>query len=138
MTNERDKWMKKVLISLTMVLVVLFLMEPAIANDTDDLKRLQPLTAGEQQYYDKIKNNVPELKKFIATRTFLRTVEDIIGEDWDTKDLEPYLPKLPKLNRNVVMDYTIDLVEDILLFNIMEHQRKNRRSATHDPDDMVP
>jgi hypothetical protein len=138
MWMRKDKRMRKVLILLTMVFVVLVLMQTAIANDADDLKKLQPLTTGEQPYYDKVKNNVPELKKFIATRTYLRTVEDIIGEDWDTKDIEPYLPKLPKPNRNVVMDYTIDLVEDILLFNIMEHQRKNRRSATSDPDDMVP
>ena len=130
--------MKKVLILLAMVFVVLVLMQAAIANDTDDLKKLQPLNAGEQLYYDKIKNNASELKKFIATRTYLRAVEDIIGEDWDTKDIVPYLTKLPKLNRNVVMDYTVDLVEEILLFNIMEYQGKKHRNATYDPNELVP
>ena len=130
--------MKKRLIPLTMVFVVLVLVQAVIANDTDDLKKLQPLNAGEQIYYDRVKNNAPEVKKFIATRTYLRIVENIIGEDWDMKDIGPYLPKLPKLNKNVVMDYSIDLVEDILLFNIMEYQRKNPGKATYDPNDMVP
>ena len=130
--------MKKVSILLTIAFAVLVLVQAAIANDTDDLKKLQPLNGGEQLYYDKIKNNAPELKKFIATRTYLRAVEYIMGEDWDTKDIGPYLPKLPKLNKNVVMDYTVDLVEDILLFNIMEHQGEKLRNATHDPNDLVP
>ena len=121
-----------------MVFVVLVLVQAVIANDTDDLKKLQPLNAGEQIYYDKVKNDASELNKFIATRTYLRAVEAIIGEDWDMKDIGPYLPKLPKLNKNVVMDYSIDLVEDILLFNIMEYQRKNPGKATYDPNDMVP
>jgi hypothetical protein len=135
---RKDKGMKKALILPAMVFVVLVLMQAALANDTDDLKKLQPLNAGEQLYYDKVKNNASELKKFIATRTYLRAVEDIIGEDWDTKDIVPYLTKLPKLNRNVVMDYTVDLVEEILLFNIMEYQEKKRGNATYDPNDMVP
>jgi hypothetical protein len=130
--------MKKVLILLTMAFAVLVLVQAAIANDADDLKKLQPLNAGEQIYYDKVKNNASELKKFIATRTYLRAVENIIGEDWDMKDIVPYLPKLPKPDKNVVMDYTLDLVEDILLFNIMEYQGKKRRNATYDPNDLVP
>jgi hypothetical protein len=130
--------MKKVLILLTMAFAVLVLVQAAIANDADDLKKLQPLNAGEQIYYDKVKNNASELKKFIATRTYLRAVENIIGEDWDMKDIVPYLPKLPQPDKNVVMDYTLDLVEDILLFNIMEYQGKKRRNATYDPNDLVP
>ena len=118
--------MKKVLILMTMVFVIPLLIEAAIANNIDDLKKLQPLTAGEQLHYDKVKNDVFELNKFITTRIYLRTVEDILGADWDTKDIVPYLPKFPKLNKNVVTEYTIDLVEQILLFNIMEYQTKAR------------
>jgi hypothetical protein len=125
--------MKRALIQLTMVFVVLVLGRMAIASDTDDLKKLQPLTADEQPLYERAKNNAAELHKFIATRTYLRTVEKIMGpdwatkvlkEDWETKDTKPYVAQLPKLTKDVAMDYAVSLEEQQLIFKIMVHQRK--------------
>ena len=124
--------MKKALILLAMFFAVLALGAMAIATDTDDLKKLQPLTADEQPLYNQVKNNPAELHKFIATRTYLRTVEKIIGpnwatkvlkEDWEAKDTKPYVAKLPKLNKDVDMEYAVSLEEQQLLFKIMVHQR---------------
>ncbi|MCJ7545821.1 MAG: hypothetical protein MUP30_03170 [Deltaproteobacteria bacterium] len=124
--------MKRALILLTMVFVVLVLGTMTIANDMDDLKKLQPLTADEQPLYEQVKNNAAELHKFIATRTYLRTVEKIIGpdwatkvlkEDWEVKDTKPYVAELPKLNKDVDMEYAVSLEEQQLIFKIMVHQR---------------
>jgi hypothetical protein len=124
--------MKKALILPTIVFAVLVLGTMAMATDMDDLKKLQPLTADEQPLYNQVKNNAAELHKFIATRTYLRTVEKIMGpdwatkllkEDWETKDTKPYVAQLPKLNKDVAMDYAVSLEEQQLLFKIMVHQR---------------
>jgi hypothetical protein len=124
--------MKKALMLSTMFFLVLILGTTTIASDMDDLKKLQPLTADEQPLYDQVKNNAAELHKFIATRTYLRTVEKIMGpdwaakvlkEDWEAKDTKPYVAELPKLTKYVDMEYAVSLEEQQLLFKIMVHQR---------------
>ncbi|MGD0279642.1 MAG: hypothetical protein ABSC11_10080 [Smithella sp.] len=88
-------------------------------NDADDLRKLQPLSSSEQSMYEKVKNNTPELHKFIATRTYLRLIKPMIGarDPWKIDSGE--LRKLPAMNKAVKLDYVVDDTESAILWAIL-------------------
>jgi hypothetical protein len=92
------------------------------ANDAADLQKLQPLTQPEQAMYEQIKNNFPELHKFIVTRTYLRNlraIEPMIDEIVAKGSTQPIkTTKFPKMPDEVSVEYAIDLNEQMLIARI--------------------
>jgi hypothetical protein len=72
--------------------------------------------------YEGIKNNVPELHKFIVTRTYLHTLRaiepklDEIVEAAATKPIKT--TRFPKMSDEVSMDYAVDLNEQLIIVRI--------------------
>jgi hypothetical protein len=96
--------MKKIFVLVTIICVLLAFGTAANANDKDALKKLQPLTQGEQDIYNKAKSNAKELHKFIQARTFIRALANMVGPElWNEKviDFQPYIPEIKKLHKEI-------------------------------------
>lgn len=96
--------MKRHLFLLTMVCMLLFLGTQAFSNDTDELKKLQPLSVGktgEQKIYDEVKNNATELHEFIQARTFIRGFKKILRPDYTGGDIDSNRPEIEKLYKDI-------------------------------------
>jgi hypothetical protein len=94
----------------------------AYANDASDLQKLQPLTKEELNFYEKVKNDAPELHNFIVTRTYLRAIKPMVEGTDETKLDGCKLPKLPK---DISMLYA-DNKEGVMLFSILLDQTSAR------------
>ena len=120
--------MKKInIVAITTVLFFMFLI-PVFANDTADLQKLQPLSPSEQSMYEQVKNNAPELHKFIATRMYVRTLKQVIKFDDTGFFLEPDINKFPSMPEDFDFNYCDSLRQGMQLFNIKNYQDSKKNS----------
>jgi hypothetical protein len=86
-----------------------------------ELVKLKPLTVmneDERAIYESIMNNPAELKKFIATRAYMRTVDKALGPGWRDLSAVPKsdTDRLPAMSKAVTMDYAISLQEQLIIY----------------------
>ncbi|MCX5796357.1 MAG: hypothetical protein NTY77_12765 [Elusimicrobia bacterium] len=87
---------------------------PAHADDAQDLRKLQPLTAQEQALYANAKSAPDSLRQFIATRKYVRMVKPLV------KDPANFNGKgMPPMPKTVSVTYVVDDQEWDMLWNIM-------------------
>jgi hypothetical protein len=95
---------------------------PACADDAADLQKLQPLTPEEQSQYEEIKSNTPALRKFIVTRMYMRTVQQIIKDNNMNADLSKLeradFDKFPPVPDDATIAYCISDKEKQILMDL--------------------
>ena len=114
---------------IVVAITVLFLMSfiPVFADDAADLEKLQPLGPSEQPMYEKVKDNPPELHKFIATRMYVRTLKQVIQVDRTSSVFqEPDIEKFPPVPADLDANYCDSLAQGMQLLNLRLFQESKR------------
>jgi len=118
---------KSVIVVAITVLFFMFLIS-AFADDAADLQALQPLSPSERSMYEQVKNNAPELHKFIVTRMYVRAVKQVIKIDDTGFFLEPDINKFPSVPEDFDSNYCDSLRQGMELFNIKNYQDSKKNT----------